>query len=189
MQKISFPDYSSMALYIYEKAKEGKYVYTALFYDDAKEILKELSLFEDTEFEFIELRDPDWAGYTREFYLILDPQMHISCEEAWLEANEYHDACYCRFGDDDVVALIDGDASSLILDAAGTYKCIIASADGVEKELYVHLTILETEPTPEPSPEPSEIADLATPEPAEGNQDDGGADATPAPTKSSWWGR
>lgn len=80
-------------------------------------------------------------------------------------------------------------ATGLTLDAAGTYKCIIASADGVEKELYVHLTILETEPTPEPSPEPSENAVIATPEPEEGKQDDNGADATPAPTKSSWWGR
>ena len=80
-------------------------------------------------------------------------------------------------------------ATGLTLDAAGTYKCIIASADGVEKELYAHLTILETEPTPEPSPEPSEAPDLATPEPTEGNQDDNGADATPAPAKSSWWGR
>lgn len=129
MQKISFPDYSSMASYIYEKAQEGKYVYTVLFYDDAKEILKELSLFEDTEFEFIELRAPDWSGYTKEFYLVLDPQMHISCEEAWHEANEYHDACYYRFGDDDVVALIDGDASSLILDAAGTSQCIEIEID------------------------------------------------------------
>lgn len=77
-------------------------------------------------------------------------------------------------------------ATGLTLDAAGIYKCIVANTDGIEKELYARLTVLETDSTSEPSPEPSESVDLPTPEPDEGNQDDSGAEATPAPPKPGW---
>ncbi len=78
-------------------------------------------------------------------------------------------------------------ATGLTIEAAGTYKCIISSTDGLEKELSVTLTVNEAEPTPTPAPESDEPSETEEP-PAEVT-DEGSDSATPDPTQAPWWGR
>lgn len=73
-------------------------------------------------------------------------------------------------------------ATGLTLDAAGTYKCIVTSVDGFEKELSVNLTVQESETSPLPSDDP-----IATPEasdPSDENEDIESPNPTAVPTQS-----
>lgn len=116
--KLVFDDYESLAEYICETAvEEKKTIYTALLYDDAKKLLNELALFEDSELDNIEIHEPFWQGYEREFYIVVDEELHINVEVAYHEKNEYHDACYYRFGDEEVIALLGSDTNCKLLDA------------------------------------------------------------------------
>lgn len=78
-------------------------------------------------------------------------------------------------------------ATGLTIEAAGTYKCIIASSAGLEKELNVTLTVKEAEPTPTPEPESADP--FETTEPSTDGEDGGGDSTTPIPTRAPWWGR
>lgn len=73
-------------------------------------------------------------------------------------------------------------ATGLTAEAAGIYKCIIASTDGIEKELNVTLTIEEAEPTPTPASESAEPSNAPEPTP-EGTAKDSDT-ASPTPTQT-----
>lgn len=129
MDIISFVSHEDLAEYMVNKALEGNFVYAVLFYDDAKQLLKELSFFEETEYESVELEAPEYSGYEKEYYIILDDEFNIGVEKAFHEENEWHEAGYYKFGDDDVVALIDGYANSQILKAAEGAYCMEMEID------------------------------------------------------------
>ena len=74
-------------------------------------------------------------------------------------------------------------ATGLTAEATGTYKCIVASNDGSEKELIVTLMVEETEPSP--TPEPAEPYNTPQPTP-EGTVEESDS-ASPTPTQSPRW--
>lgn len=78
-------------------------------------------------------------------------------------------------------------ATGLSAEATGTYKCIITSIDGLEKELVVSLAVEEAEPTPAPTPESAEPSE--TIDPSTDGENEGGDNTTPIPTQAPWWGR
>ena len=78
-------------------------------------------------------------------------------------------------------------ATGLSAEATGTYKCIITSIDGLEKELVVSLAVEEAELTPAPTPESAEPSE--TMDPSTDGADEGGDNTTPIPTQAPWWGR
>lgn len=118
MDTISFLSHADLAEYMGEKALEGKTVTAVLFYEDAKVLLKELACFEDTTIENVEMHEPVWKGYDKEFYVTIDDSLCIWVEEAYHEVEETGFKGYYRFGGEDVIALIDSEASSLVVKAA-----------------------------------------------------------------------
>ena len=118
MDTINFSTHNDLAYYMIDKATDGKMVTAALFYEDAKELLKELAYYEETTIGNIELHEPIWNGYDKEFYVTLDDELCIWVEEAYHEVEETNFKGYFRLGCDDSIALIDGKASSLLVKAA-----------------------------------------------------------------------
>lgn len=124
MKVLSFLSHEDLAEFMIEMAlDEGKTSYAVLFYEDARQLLKELSAYEETIIDNIELSEPISKGYSKEFYVVLDTDLHLTVEEAWHDENEYHEGCYYRFGDRNVLALIHSDANSKVISAADGSDC------------------------------------------------------------------
>jgi hypothetical protein len=118
MDTYIFLSHESLADYIYSEAAKGKSVVAVLFYEDAKRLLKELARYKETSFDDIELHDCLYDGYDDEYYIIVDEDLCIWSERAYNEVEETGFKGYFRFGDEDVIALIDGDANSQVIKAA-----------------------------------------------------------------------
>ena len=139
MDKIVFKTHSDLAEYMLKNASEGNTVYAVLFYEDARKLLKELLLFDKTEVNNIELNEPMWKRYDKEFYVVLDENFGVDIEEAYHEKNKYHDAGYYKFGDADIentIALMDGEANSKIIAAAGKSHCVEIE---INPDIYIKL--------------------------------------------------
>lgn len=125
MEKLSFVSYEDIAEYMFQLASDDKDVTAVVFYDDAKELFKELAMIEDTTIDSAEIHSPKWDGYEKEYYITLNRSYEIFVEKAYHETNEYHEAGYLYFGidEDEGVALLDGDVDSRIIKAAGRSLC------------------------------------------------------------------
>lgn len=125
MESLDFINYEHLAEYIYELV-DDKYrnVYTVLFYEDAKELLKELLLFDDADITDIDLHDSCHDGYDKEYYVYFNNEHEVGVEIAYHEADEYHNQPkYYTFGDEETVALIDHRANSAVIKAAADADC------------------------------------------------------------------
>ena len=133
MDIISFLSHADLADYMYEKATDGKTVTAVLFYDDAKTLLKELACFQDTTIEGIEIHEPFFDGYDKEFYVTIDDELCIWVEEAYHEDEGTGFKGYYRFGGNDVIALIDSKANSLVIKAVdkSSYIAEISVAEDI----------------------------------------------------------
>ena len=118
MDAICFLSHGDLAEYMCDKALDGKTATAVLFFEDAKVLLKELACFEETTLENIEIHEPIWKGYSKEFYVTIDSDLCVWVEEAYHENEETGFKGYYRFGGEDVVALIDGHANSQVIKAA-----------------------------------------------------------------------
>ena len=118
MDTISFLSHADLAKYMVKKAFDGKTVTAVLFYEDAKVLLKELACFENTAIENVDMHEPIYKGYGKEFYVTIDDNLCIWVEEAYHENEEKDFKGYYRFGGEDVIALIDSEANSRVIKAA-----------------------------------------------------------------------
>ena len=126
--QLSFETHEDLAECMFELVEETKdIVYAVVFYDDAKQLLKELGYIEETVFSNINLEDPEWTEYNKEYYVTIDKDYEISVEPAWHEKSEWRDACY--FGACDGIALIHSDANSKILEVLDDCECYEFSID------------------------------------------------------------
>lgn len=124
MEILSFESHEDLASYMCYHAQTGKTVYTVLFYEDAKELLKELLNYEETYIDSIEISDPLYSGYDKEYYVILDSELKINVEKAFHEKCKIReDEFYYSFGDPNTLALIDSNANSLVIKAANDSHC------------------------------------------------------------------
>ena len=93
--QLSFETHEDLAECMFELVEETKdIVYAVVFYDDAKQLLKELGYIQETVFSNINLEDPEWTEYNKEYYVTIDKDYEISVEPAWHEKSEWRDACY-----------------------------------------------------------------------------------------------
>ncbi len=97
MKEKNYMNYEDLADLMIENAEEGKMSYAVLMYNDAKELLKELAIYDKTQFEFVTLTDSEYDGYNKEFFVIVDRYFNICVEKAWHEANIYNDEGYYGF--------------------------------------------------------------------------------------------
>lgn len=118
MDTLNFLCHEDLAEYMGACVRDGKVVYVVTNYENAKALLKELACFEEIDLFDIELLNPNYDNYKKEYYVVLDSDYRVSIEKAYHEDTEYGDAGYFRFGDEDVIAFIDVNANSRVIKAA-----------------------------------------------------------------------
>lgn len=90
---------------------EDKFVTVIAKFDEAKEILKELMIYDDVNFESLQIESPIMDNYFDEFVLSLwmnEGVLEIGCEKLKNEDGEYTNPC------GDVVFLFDDCSSKII---------------------------------------------------------------------------
>lgn len=113
MIKIPFCGIDDVADFIYYLASEqNKTIYAVLFYDEAKKLVQELLRIEGTEIDSIELFEPTYDGYNKEYYIVFDKDLEISVEKA------YHNDVYHRFGDNNTVVLVQENVNPKVVKVA-----------------------------------------------------------------------
>lgn len=58
------------------------------FYDDVIRIIKELLMYDDTSIYYISIKPKSLDKYDKEYYVILDKNMDIWCEKAYIQKNQ-----------------------------------------------------------------------------------------------------
>ena len=90
MKRVYFGDMKNLAAFMIGEAKDNKTVYAIMFYDEAKDLLRELMLYHELDVWGIEIAPPEWDGYCKEFYLAISggqkPELYVN--KAYMEKKE-----------------------------------------------------------------------------------------------------
>lgn len=113
MEKLYIEDIADLAKFMVDEASEGHHAIATLFFDRAKELVKELICC-NADIGYIELCDYDFNNYEREYYVSLSNDMMLFVEKAWNEEEQL----YLQTMPD--LMLLDGDAS---------YGIVVANPD------------------------------------------------------------
>lgn len=132
MQKIKAKSAFEIAAMMIDAALDGKYAYAILYFDAAAALIRNLLGCEGATISSISISDPEYYRYSKEYYVSLDPEFVVSCEPAWHEKNEYHDAGYTGFDAD--IVYVDGEAKAKILESCTT-KAAMFELDLTECDL------------------------------------------------------
>lgn len=115
MDYMDFVDYAEVAEYITDLAAEGNTVYVAAHYEGARKLVQEIARYVGVEVIALDIEPPEYDGYDKEFYVVLDKEYNLYVEKAWHEANKWHEAGYLMFDAD--YFLIFGDCNSKIIES------------------------------------------------------------------------
>lgn len=116
MKRKVFKTYKSLADTMVSEAQHGNYIVAVLFYDDAKELMRELLKRNEVDFESINIEPEYYGGYAKEYYVSIAEDM-IACVEPAICNGDYLSA-------DADITLIDGEASSRIIKDIPEKKCV-----------------------------------------------------------------
>ena len=119
MKILNFLNHEDLAEFMVKIALEDITVCAVVFYEDAIKLLKELAKYDESTIESVELTNPLYKGYDKEYYVFVDTDLSISVDEAWHDTNEYHEAGYLTFGGHNTVTFVHGDADAKVLKAVG----------------------------------------------------------------------
>ena len=135
MDRLYIDDFMVLADIMHKKAMQRKTTYAILFFDEAIELMRKLTTYNDIDVHSIELTTGDFNGYFKEYIVALSSDMMLDIEPAWHGANEYLPEGYLWIGSADTI-YIDGDASSSILkDVEGNvYELVFADDDEYDGE-------------------------------------------------------
>ena len=132
----NFESYKDLAFEVVEKMQ---YVTDGIdivgFYDDAREIIRELVLTGACTIGSMELHDPEWSGYDKEYYItvskVIDGEWTIWCEPAMRE----HETEYI-YGEADICYLLDNCSSRIIprIKSSVLYETSIVAVDDFDFE-------------------------------------------------------
>lgn len=82
MKKIHFNDAAELAEYMFNRVADYEYIAAALFFDDAKELMRELLMHDEVDIGILEISEFDYQGYSDEYYVFLDDEYTLSVEPA-----------------------------------------------------------------------------------------------------------
>lgn len=134
MDRLYIDDFAVLADIMHKKAMQRKTTYAILFFDEAIELMRKLTTYNDIDVHSIELTTGDFNGYFKEYIVALSSDMMLDIEPAWHGANEYVPEGYLWIGSADTI-YIDGDASSSILkDVEGNVYELVFSDDEYDDE-------------------------------------------------------
>lgn len=108
MQMINFRDYAELGEYLYNLASENKTVSVVLFKKDIVGLLRWLMEYDTIDLGYIEIKDEFIDSYSKEYYLTIDDDLHVTIEPVY---DEYTDDVIPCYSD---IVLFDGDVSSRI---------------------------------------------------------------------------
>ena len=122
--QLSFETHEDLAVCMCEMAEElNTTIYAVVFYEDAMSLLKSFGCINETKFSSMEIENPEWDGYVKEYYVCVDEDLEVSVEPAWRDKGKYNEACYVGVGDDCVV-LVHSNANSKILEVLKECDCV-----------------------------------------------------------------
>lgn len=121
MDRMTFNTYDELAEYMFTKATDGYDITSTLFVEDAMGLLKILMQYEEIDIGEINISQPEYSGYNKEYYVSLSSDMTLNVQAAQID-NGY------IFAEPDIM-LIHGDASSSIIQTLNPEDCI---------EIYIH---------------------------------------------------
>lgn len=134
MKTVEFQTYEDLAFEVVEKmqcVEDG--IDIIALYDDARAIIRELILTGACTVGSMELYDPEWCGYNKEFYItvskVIDDEWTIWCEPAMREnETEY------IYGEADICYLLDNCSSRIIhrIKSSVLYETSIVDEDAKE---------------------------------------------------------
>lgn len=84
MKRIYFLNHRQLSKYMISVAQEDIYVVAVLFYDDAKQLLRELLKDDKLDIQAIDMQPEMYNGYDREYYISIY-DMHVSVEPAYYD--------------------------------------------------------------------------------------------------------
>ena len=115
MERSIFKNCSELSEFMIDRAQDGYYVVAALYYNETKDLLRELLLYEDVDTELIEIEPVENNGYDKEYYVALTDNMIVTVERAYK---------YGRYLQTDAdLLLIDNEANSKIVADLDQKKC------------------------------------------------------------------
>ena len=114
MKKFIIEDLSEVAESMYfditeDIEKDYNAVTFAGYYEDAIIVLKHLLMFDETIPCYVDIKDADWYGYEKEYFVTLDFDMNVWCSPAYDCKNN----CYLAL-DTDCLYIADDCNSSLL---------------------------------------------------------------------------
>ena len=121
MRKIVFNSYAELVDNMMDVANDGGTAYAICFFDDAKAVVKELLSREETDIGGIEISEPCYRGYNKEYYISVDGDFLVDVEPAWHDKNEHNDAGYLWY--DCEAVYVVGDANSASIKHMDKSKC------------------------------------------------------------------
>ena len=83
MERSIFKNCSELSEFMIDRAQDGYYVVAALYYNETKDLLRELLLYEDVDTELIEIEPVENNGYDKEYYVALTDNMIVTVERAY----------------------------------------------------------------------------------------------------------
>lgn len=124
MDRMTFNTYNELAEYMFTKADDGYNITSTLFVGDAMELLKMLMRYEEIDIGEINISQPEYNGYDKEYYISLSSDMTLNVQAAQV------DGIYI-YAEPDIM-LIHGDASSSIIKTMNLDDCVeIYIRDGI----------------------------------------------------------
>lgn len=121
MDKIIFNSHDDLAEYMLSRADLGDDVHAILFFEDAAELIRALLAYDDTSVHSIEICEPSFNGYRKEYCVTLDTDFVVYVQPAWHEEGETYDAGY--YDIEESYVLLDGDVNSKIMRSLSHCEC------------------------------------------------------------------
>jgi len=83
MKRVYFGTMKELAEFMFTEAVGGHSAITALFYDEAKELMRELLKYDEVDAYGIEIHPEEWEGYNKEYYITLSDDLTLFVEQAY----------------------------------------------------------------------------------------------------------
>lgn len=112
MEVLRLKGFQDLAKRMHNDAKHGKVVYSVLFFANAVELIKLLLKYDDVNISTVDISEYKFEAYAKEYYIVLDDEMNLYVEKAFVLAEKYMKEKYLNFTAN--VLYIDGHASSTI---------------------------------------------------------------------------
>lgn len=131
MKRVYFGTMEELAEFMFIEAIGGHSALAVLFYDEAKELMRELLRCDEIDAYGIEIHPAEWDGYDKEYYITLSDDLDLFVEKAYQADRDR----YLGF-EDDCLILGSGVNSKIITknmaEHAAVYEAVFADDEELD---------------------------------------------------------